>query len=228
MRIAPGSYVEIKYELSYMEGDEIKIIATTKRVAKKLEVDEKTGEAKPVEVTIDKPTIIKLGSGELPRFFEDHLLNVEVELGKIQEIEFPPEKAYGERDPKKIVTMPIKKFRERIDRQELFLESGGRKPRSGENVYMNIGGTPIFYGRIIRATERAVIIDTNHPLSGKKIKATYTISRVVYPTDPKDEKMGMLIKKYFSDAHEYISFEVKDNILPFQILVAKSTSSYLK
>ncbi len=217
MRIPPGSYIEIKYELSYMEGGEKRVIVTTKKILRKQKIDEKTNKVKIVEEVIDKPTIIKLGSGELPKFFEDHILGVDLELNKPYETSFPPEKAYGKRDPSKIMTISAKKFREKVDKNEFVLEGGGRKPRAGDVVYMNIGATPLYFGRIIRATDRSVIIDTNHPLAGKTISATYTITKVVQPTDSKDERMRMLIEKFFGDVGRYIEFEFRNDMVELRV-----------
>ena len=135
MRIPPGSYIEVQFELSYRAGDRSIPFLTTKRVLVKRVLDEKTGKEKPIEEIVDSPKIIKLGSGEVPRILEEVIMNTDIDLGKTYRISIPPEKAYGRWDPKKIERIPFRKFRERLDRGILRLDREGRRPKVGDIVY---------------------------------------------------------------------------------------------
>jgi len=207
MKLPTGTYVKIRLELSYEDAGERKTIATTKRAVRRLKKDEKSGEEKIVEEIIDEPIITKLGWGEIPRVLEKKVLEMDIELNKEYKLSIPPEEAYGKRDPKAIESITMKKFREHIDRGRLVLEKERRKPRIGDYVYMNIGGTRMYYGRITSVSDRMVIIDKNHPLAGKKIDAAFVIEEVVMPTDPKEAKLEILLRKFFGDMAKYIKYE---------------------
>ena len=217
MKIPPGSYIELSYEISYMEAGEKKYISTTKRVLRKKKFDEKTGREKEVEEVIDNPTIIKLGAGEIPKYFEQYLLEADLETGRRYQITFSPEKAYGKRDPKKIESIPTKRFRERIDKKIFMLEGERRRPRVGDIVYIRIGDAAIYYGKVIRVSERAVIVDTNHPLSGRKIDVLFTIHSIIPPTETREKRIEVVLKKFFGDKSRYISYSFEGDTLQLSI-----------
>jgi len=218
MKIVPGSYVEIRFELSYMEGGERKIISATKKSLRKKVKDEKTGEEKEVVEIIDEPIVVKIGSGDAPKLIDGKIVEMDIDIGKKYEIEVPPEKAYGIRDPKNIERIPIKRFRKRIDEGILVLNRESRRPRSGDIVYLNVGGVAIYYGRVINVSDRDIIIDRNHPLAGKKIKVEFVVDSIVLPTDSKEERLKMILKKYFGKLADIIAFDfVSDDTIELRI-----------
>ena len=198
MKIIPGSYVKIMFDLKVREFDREISIDSTKRKIREQKEDGTTEEKEILEFKI-----FKIGANELPKFFEDTLLETDIELDKDYSIEIPPEKAFGSRDPKRIEKISIKTFRARIDQNLFVLEDGSRKPVAGKTVYVNLGGNLIYYGRIIRADSRAVIIDRNHPYAGKKILAHFKITKVIPPTASNEEKLGIILEKFFSDTTQY-------------------------
>lgn len=217
MRIVPGSYVEIRFEISYMERGEKKIVFTTRKKVKRKVKDEKLGKEKEIEDTIDIPRIAKVGVGEIPRVLENSIISMEVEIGKKYKLEIPPERAYGVRDPKKIEIIPLRKFRRGIDKGKYILSSGGRRPKIGDFVYFNETGIAK-YGKIINISDRTVVIDWNHPLAGKKIDVEFIIDKIVFPTNTREEKMKMILKKYFGELVEVISFEfISDDTLEIRV-----------
>lgn len=217
MKIVPGSYVEIKFEISYMEDKEKKIVFTTKRKIKKKVKDEESGEEREVEETIDVPRIAKIGIGELPLVLDRSLIGMDVEIGKKYALKIPPEKAYGIRDPKKVEMVPMKRFRRGVDKRKYILSSGGRRPKIGDFVYLNENGI-IKYGQIISISDRAVVIDWNHPLAGKELDIEFVIDKIVFPNDAREEKMRMILKKYFGELVDMISFEfISDDTLELRI-----------
>ncbi len=78
------------------------------------------------------------------------------------EVEIPPEKAYGERDPKLIEIYPIPKLRRMgVDMEE----EGVVKMKDRE-------------GRIIRRSGSRAWIDFNHPRAGESLHYKFTVVRV--------------------------------------------------
>ncbi len=103
------------------------------------------------------PMVSVVGVGRLIKGIEDELLKAEV--GKEYEVIIPPEKAYGERDPKLV---KIHSYRE-LARQKI-------EPEVGKEVVLNNKR-----GRIVTVTPGRVVIDFNHPLAGKTLKYRFKV-----------------------------------------------------
>ncbi|MHA1617587.1 MAG: FKBP-type peptidyl-prolyl cis-trans isomerase [Candidatus Njordarchaeales archaeon] len=181
-KVLPGSYVKLSFEAKTEDGE---ITESTKR---RVQRDEEFED-------VDMPIIIKIGEKEV--FFEDFLLNLEE--GKEYDIEVPPEKAYGVRDPKKIETIPLKRLRSL---------TGEKRFSIGQILYDANGQ---YYGRIIYIGSRDVTIDRNHPYAGKKIIVHLKIHKVVLPSDPEDERLKVILERYLGEELlEKINAESKD------------------
>lgn len=121
------------------------------------------------------PELVIVGEGRFIRGFEEAVLNSE-ELNKRYEVEIPPEKAYGERDPDKVRVFPAR----------VFLKNN-ITPDVGKEVTINNA-----VGRIIAVTGGRVTVDFNHPLAGKTLKAEFTVVRKL---ESPEEQVKYLVKR---------------------------------
>jgi len=118
------------------------------------------------------PRLVIVGEGRLIRGLEEAIR--ELDVGKEVEVEIPPEKAFGKRDPSKIKVYPRTEFLKH-----------GIVPEP--NKVVEIDGKPA----IIRSvTGGRVIVDFNHPLAGRTVKARI---KAVKKLESVDEKVKYLI-----------------------------------
>jgi len=121
-----------------------------------------------------EPILVVIGEGRVVKGLEEAIR--EMNEGEEREVEIPPEKAYGERDPSKLRRIPLREFRK-----------GEIEPIPGRIVEIN--GVPA----VIRDVSGGrVLVDFNHPLAGKvliyKVKVTKHLK-----TD--EEKIRALLKR---------------------------------
>jgi len=140
--IKEGDFVIVDYVARVEETGEI-VDLTLEDVAKKEKIFREDG--------VYKPKLMIVGEGWFIKGFEEGLIGLEV--GKKAKIRVPPEKGFGERDPKKIKVIPMREFRK-----------SGVTPRPGMRVTIN-GKV----GTIHTITSGRVRVDFNHPLAGKTI-----------------------------------------------------------
>jgi len=118
------------------------------------------------------PRLVIVGEGRLIRGLEEAIKGLDV--GKEIEVEIPPEKAFGKRDPNKIKVYPKTEFLKH-----------GIVPEP--NKVVEIDGKPA----IIRSvTGGRVIVDFNHPLAGRTVKARV---KAVKKLELVDEKIKYLV-----------------------------------
>lgn len=113
------------------------------------------------EEKVYKPVLIIPGEGIYVKGFEEALK--EAKEGEEKEIEIPPEKAYGPRDPNKVKIIPLREFRRR-----------GIDIRPGKIVEIN--GVPAVIRNI---TGGRVVVDFNHPLAGKTLIYKYKVLKEI-------------------------------------------------
>jgi len=186
--IIPGAYVLISYEARTRDN---KIAESTKRTIKKNEETEEK----------DFPIVIKIGDKEV--FFEEELIGLKD--GEEKEIILPPEKAYGERDPKKITRIAIKRLRAML---------GGRTPSVGDILYSEEGG---YFGKVVYIGSRDALIDRNHPFAGEEILVHVKIHKVVLPADPPNEKISIIARRHFKDYADKLKFSLVGNTLEITV-----------
>ena len=187
--IIPGSYAKISYEIR-TEDDQL--IESTKSKEKKDDT----------EIEIDRPIIVKQGNKEI--LFDDELLNIPENEEK--EIILPPEKGFGKRDPKKVESIPLKKLRAMIGRRNIQV---------GDVLYTENRG---YYGTVKYIGSRDVLIDRNHPFAGKKLIVKLKVHKIIYPTDPPEEKLKFIAERYFgSDIAEKFGFKLAGDQLLVQV-----------
>ena len=163
MAFNEGDFVLIEYDLWVKDTGSL-IDTTSEEKAKKAGIydpRERYG-----------PRLVIVGEGRLIRGLEEVIR--ELDVGKEVEVEIPPEKAFGKRDPSKIKVYPRTEFLKH-----------GIVPEP--NKVVEIDGKPA----IIRSvTGGRVIVDFNHPLAGRTVKARI---KAVKKLESVDEKVKHLI-----------------------------------
>jgi len=94
------------------------------------------------------------------------------DIGSTGDIVVKPEKAFGDRDPKRIQSFPKHQFKE--------------KPVRGMSVKMDEVGE----GTVVDVIGSKVIVDFNPPLAGQTLSYHYTIEEEV--TDPLEQLKGLV------------------------------------
>ncbi|BCU70425.1 peptidylprolyl isomerase [Stygiolobus caldivivus] len=130
---------------------------------------------------IYKPKLVILGEGAVIKGLEDALYQMNV--GEEKEIEIPPEKAYGERDPNKVKTMSLGELRKQ-----------GIRPYPNMMLRMSNGSIAV----VKSVTGGRVILDYNHPLAGRTL--VYRV-KVVKVAETELDKVKALIERYFGSSN---------------------------
>ena len=160
------------------------IESTTEEEAKKLKIFE---ESRKYE-----PRLVAVGEGWLISGLDAEVAKMNV--GERKEIELPPEKAFGVRDPTQLRMMPLRKFGER--EHELSV---------GDSVEVdNRVGTVRFIG-----SGRAQV-DFNHRLAGKSIVYDFQVLRTV---DTDEDKVRSLVDRRLAGEGSRAALELKDEAL---------------
>ena len=165
--------IYVDYELWIKDDNEL--VETTK---------EELAEEKGIHEPSVKygPRAIVLGRGQVFPAFEEALMKAEV--GKEQEVEIPPEDAFGKRDASLVQLLPMS----RIIRM-------GITPDVGKEI--EIDGKK---GTITFVSASRVRVDFNHPLSGKTLLYRFTITKKV--SDAK-EKVRAIVDAYYGKGDEF-------------------------
>jgi len=150
MPFKKGDFLLIDYVARVSETGEI-FDTTLEEVAKE--------EGVYKEGALYEPMLVVVGEGWILKALDESLLNLE--LGKKEKIEIPPEKGFGERDPDKIRLYPLRKLR-----------AQGITPQIGMQLQVD--------GRL--ATVRTigsgrVLLDFNPPLAGKTLIYEITVQK---------------------------------------------------
>jgi FKBP-type peptidyl-prolyl cis-trans isomerase 2 len=99
-----------------------------------------------------EPITVKLGEGSLIKGFEDGLIDMEV--GEKKTVEINPEEAYGHPNDQMVNEVPRTQVPEGVKAGEMLQ---AMTPQGPVNV------------KVIEVKDEVVILDANHPLSGKKL-----------------------------------------------------------
>jgi len=147
MPISDGDFILVEYTGRVKETGEV--FETTNEDVAKNEGLYRAGD-------IYEPRLIVVGEGWILKSVDEHLK--EMDVGKTETIEVPPEEAFGPRDPNKVRMVPLRRF-------------------SSQRITPTPGMRIEFNGRL--ATVRSVgagrvQLDFNPPLAGKTL--VYEIS----------------------------------------------------
>ncbi|MDD1701138.1 MAG: peptidylprolyl isomerase [Methanoregula sp.] len=116
------------------------------------------------------PVTICVGQKHVILGLDEELVGKNV--GDSGDVVVTPEKAFGDRDPKRIQSFPKSQFKE--------------KPVRGKSVKMDEMGE----GTVIDVIGSKVIVDFNPPLAGQTLSYHYTIEEEV--TDPLEQLKGLV------------------------------------
>jgi FKBP-type peptidyl-prolyl cis-trans isomerase SlyD len=116
------------------------------------------------------PVTICVGQKHVILGLDEELVGKSV--GVSGDVVVPPEKAFGDRDPKRIQSFPKNQFKE--------------KPVRGMAVKMEEMGE----GTVVDVIGSKVIVDFNAPLAGQTLSYHYTIEEAV--TDPLEQLKGLV------------------------------------
>lgn len=133
-----------------------------------------------------KPFVFCLGEQMFLDSVEDFLIGKEI--GEY-ELQLSPEKAFGTRNSKLVMMIPMKVFRE----QKI-------NPVPGD--VLNFDGRP---AKILTVSGGRIIVDFNNPLAGKEVIYKLKVKRKV---DDLNEKIKSMINFFF---RRDLDFEVKEN-----------------
>ena len=168
-----GDIVRVDYEVWIKDTDEL-YDTTMEEVAKEHGIYDPSKKYRSVVVIV--------GESDLLDDVENAIKNGNV--GDEIEVELPPEKAYGPRDPKLI---RVHSYRE-LARLDI-------EPEVGKEVY--IRG---MMGKIISVTPGRVLVDYNHPLAGKTVKYKLYIREVA---EEPLAKVKAIIDMHYADAENF-------------------------
>jgi FKBP-type peptidyl-prolyl cis-trans isomerase 2 len=163
MAIKKGDFIEIEYTGRLKEDNNV-FDTTNEQVAKDNEVHNPNAEYGPV--------IVCLGEGQIVAGLDEAIEGKEP--GK-HNIELPAEKAFGKKNAKLIQMVPLMKFTQ-------------HKIKPFPGLQINIDN---MMGTVKTVSSGRVLVDFNHPLSGKDIIYEIEIKRIV--TDKK-EQIESLVK----------------------------------
>ncbi len=183
--IKQGDFIKISYTAKLEDGTVID--TTDEKVAKEYGIYDENGRYGDI--------VIVVGEGNVVKGLDEQLVGKEV--GFKGEIVVPPEKAFGEYDPKKREIVSIRKFPER--------PKPGQRVRLGNRV-----------GTVERVIGRRVIVDFNHPLAGKTIIFDIEIKEKV---EKLEEKIKALFVMYTG-----LDVEVEVSDTTARVLIPKGAS----
>ena len=143
-----------------------------------------------------EPRLLGVGEGWVLKGLDDALLNANID--EHLNIEIPPEKAFGERDPSKVRMIPLRKLGEKAN--EIGI---GDVVELDERM-----GIVRFIG------SGRVQVDFNHKYAGKTLVYDADIVKKI-ETD--DEKISNLVRRRLPIESSDIHFEKKDSLLEIVI-----------
>ncbi len=159
MAIKEGDFIRLSY--SGKVGDNV-FDSTNEDEAKKAGIHSQNAVYGPVTICVGQKHVILGLDEEL----------VGKKAGAEGTVTVPPDKAFGERDPKRIKSFPKNQFKE--------------KPVRGMPVKLEEQGE----GTVVDVIGSKVSVDFNAPLAGQTLTYEYKIEEKV--TDPLDQLMGLV------------------------------------
>ncbi|MFA5331824.1 MAG: peptidylprolyl isomerase [Methanoregula sp.] len=159
MAIQNGDFVKLSYTGN---ANGIVFDTTEEETAKKADIHSPSSLYGPVTICVGQKHVIAGLDEEL----------VGKEAGAEADLAVPPEKAFGEHDPKKIQSYQKSKFKD--------------KPVRGMRINIEEMGE----GTVVDVIGSRVIVDFNSPLAGQTINYHYKIDEIV--TDPLAELKGLV------------------------------------
>ena len=168
VKVEKGDVIRLRYTGRIKETGEI-FDTTEEEIAKKAGIYKENGVYGPVPIAV--------GAGHVIKGLDEALEGLEV--GKKYEIEVPPEKGFGKRDPKLIKTFTLGQFR----RQGII-------PFPGMPVEIETESGRKLKGKVLTVSGGRVRVDFNHPYAGKHL--IYEVEIVEKIEDPIEKVKAMI------------------------------------
>jgi peptidylprolyl isomerase len=185
MTLEKGDFILINYSAKVKETNEV--FDTTIGETAKNEHLQKEGE-------MYEPKLIVIGQGWVLKTLDENLTTMQ--LNKVQSVEIPPDKAFGQRDPEKIKRVSLKQL----------LAKDIHNPTIGMRINYN-GKTATI--RSIGAGR--VLLDFNPPLAGRTLVYDVTVEKKL---DSDQEKIASLIHRRIPVVEpEKFKFEIQKKTL---------------
>jgi len=175
-----GDFLLVEYTIRVKDTNAV-IDTTDAELAKKENIYESN--------RIYGPVLIVLGKNWLNAYVEEEIAKLSENEEK--EIELPPEKAFGERDPSKVRIFSLREFQRR-----------GYTVSVGDVV--EVGGVR---GIVKQISGGRVTIDFNHPLAGKTL--VYKV-KVVRKLEDFNEKAKYLASRHLGIPSDEVSVEYSE------------------
>ncbi len=168
MGLKDGDFVLIEYTARVKETGNV-FDTTNEEIAKKEGVYDSN--------KVYGPILVVIGRGWVIKGLEEALK--EMNVGEEKEVEIPPEKAFGQRDPSKVKVFSMREFKRR-----------GINVKVGD--VLDFGGAT---GIVKSITGGRVVVDFNHPLAGKTL--VYKI-KILKKLEDITEKAKALVARHLS------------------------------
>ncbi len=167
MVLKEGDFARINYAGKIKDTDEV-FDTTIEKVAKEKGIY--------TDRTKFKPTPLVAGAGHVIKGLDEALIGMDV--GESKTVAIPPEKGYGQRDPKLVQLIPLKEFKKQgiTPVPGLRFESEGR------------------IGKIQSVSGGRVRVDFNYELAGKTLEYTVTVEE---KENKLEEKIRLLLEMHF-------------------------------
>lgn len=180
-KVKRKDFVEIDYTGKEKESG-ITFDTTKEDVAKANNIHSKQAVYKPIIVCMGEKQVLR----GLDRYIEGK------ETGNTYSFEIPPEDGFGKKNAKLLKIIPLRVFNK-------------EKVQAAPGLQVNIDGV---MGVIKTVGSGRVVVDFNHPLSGKTLVYDIDIKRVI--TDKK-EKISGYLKTTLAIKDEDVQIELKDD-----------------
>jgi FKBP-type peptidyl-prolyl cis-trans isomerase 2 len=151
MGVIKGDLVTIDYVGKFEDGTVFD--TSIESVAKKAGIYNRKRIYEPIE--------FRVGSGAMIEGFEEAVLGME--MGNKKNVQIPPEKAYGQADPKKIKKFPLPEFKKQ-----------GIDPQIGQMFSVNEQA-----GTVTGIMGGEVEVDFNPPMAGKNLIFEITLHKIL-------------------------------------------------
>jgi len=194
MPLSKGDYILLNYTV-YTKDDGKVVETTIESIAREHNIYSPDN--------VYEPRLVIIGETKLFEPLEAAILGLDE--GAEVEVEVPPEKAYGERDPKNVRVVSAREFARH-----------GIIPKVGEVV--EVEGRQ---ARVVSISGGRVLLDFNHPLAGKSLIVKAQVVKVV--REP-EEKVKYIVKSslprvQLEKIHVEYSGDRVDIKLPSEVLL---------
>ncbi len=188
MPLKEKDFVLVEYTMRVKDTGEV-IETTSEEVAKS------SGNYR--EGDVYGPKLMIIGEGRYVRGFEEAVASSEV--GEEKTVEVEPSKAYGDRDPNKVKILSLRE-----------LAKLNIVPEPGKAI--EIGGA---VGIVKSISGGRVVVDFNHPLSGKTLVFTYKVVKRL--EDPVEKIKYLMLRRSRRLSAEKLVVRISQDMLKVEI-----------